>query len=48
MKRTFAKVFLFVVGVVSIFAAVGRLVPQVEEHPPGDTAQQRLSDLPQG
>ena len=34
MKRTFAKVFLFVVGVVSIFAAVGRLVPQVEEHPP--------------
>lgn len=34
MLRTFAKVFVFVVGVVSVYAYVGQLVPQFEEHPP--------------
>lgn len=34
MARTFIKVFVFVVATVSVYAYVGQLVPQFEEHPP--------------
>ncbi len=34
MKATIAKIFLFMLAVVSLYAYVGQLVPQFEEHPP--------------
>lgn len=34
LARTFLKIFLFVLAVVGIYAYVGQLVPQFEEHPP--------------
>lgn len=34
MSKTFFKVFAFVVATVSLYAYVGQLVPQFEEHPP--------------
>lgn len=34
MHKTFLKVFAFVVATVSLYAYVGQLVPQFEEHPP--------------
>ncbi|HCX34819.1 MAG TPA: hypothetical protein DHV08_15565 [Rhodocyclaceae bacterium] len=34
MKVTIAKIFLFMLAVVSLYAYVGQLVPQFEEHPP--------------
>jgi len=34
MGKTFFKVFAFVVATVSLYAYVGQLVPQFEEHPP--------------
>lgn len=34
MSTTFLKVFAFVVATVSVYAYVGQLVPQFEEHPP--------------
>ncbi|MBI2314020.1 MAG: cytochrome c [Betaproteobacteria bacterium] len=34
MKATVLKVFVFMLAVVSIYAYVGQLVPQFEEHPP--------------
>ncbi len=34
MTKTFFKVFAFVVATVSLYAYVGQLVPQFEEHPP--------------
>ena len=34
LLRTFLKIFVFVVAVVGIYAYVGQLVPQFEEHPP--------------
>lgn len=34
MNTTFFKVFAFVVATVSVYAYVGQLVPQFEEHPP--------------
>ncbi|MBM3390836.1 MAG: cytochrome c [Betaproteobacteria bacterium] len=34
MSKTFLKVFAFVVATVSLYAYVGQLVPQFEEHPP--------------
>lgn len=34
MKGTIAKIFLFMLAVVSLYAYVGQLVPQFEEHPP--------------
>jgi mono/diheme cytochrome c family protein len=34
MSRTFLKVFAFVIATVSLYAYVGQLVPQFEEHPP--------------
>lgn len=37
MSRTFFKVFAFVVATVSVYAYVGQLVPQFEEHPPKKT-----------
>ncbi len=34
MKATIAKIFLFMLAVVSLYTYVGQLVPQFEEHPP--------------
>ena len=34
LARTFLKIFVFVLAVVGIYAYVGQLVPQFEEHPP--------------
>lgn len=34
MARTFIKIFIFMLVVVGIYAYVGQLVPQFEEHPP--------------
>lgn len=34
MTRTFLKIFAFMLAVVGIYAYVGQLVPQFEEHPP--------------
>ena len=34
MKATIARIFLFMLAVVSLYAYVGQLVPQFEEHPP--------------
>lgn len=34
MKTTFAKIFAFMLAVVGLYAYVGQLVPQFEEHPP--------------
>ena len=34
MKATIAKIFLFMLATVSLYAYVGQLVPQFEEHPP--------------
>ena len=34
MKTTIAKIFLFMLAVVSLYAYVGQLVPQFEQHPP--------------
>jgi len=34
MGRTFFKIFTFVVATVSVYAYVGQMVPQFEEHPP--------------
>lgn len=48
MVRTFFKIFIFVVGTVSLYAYVGQLVPQFEEHPPAKrviTAQTPKDEL---
>jgi len=34
LAHTFLKIFLFVLAVVGVYAYVGQLVPQFEEHPP--------------
>ena len=34
MARTFARIFAFMLAVVGIYAYVGILLPQFEEHPP--------------
>jgi mono/diheme cytochrome c family protein len=34
MTRTFIRIFVFMLAIVSVYAYVGQLVPQFEEHPP--------------
>ncbi|MBM3567452.1 MAG: cytochrome c [Alphaproteobacteria bacterium] len=53
LARTFLKIFIFVLVVVGIYAYVGQLVPQFEEHPPktrtitAETDRDELSDIGQ-
>jgi len=53
LARTFLNIFVFVLAVVGIYAYVGQLVPQFEEHPPktrtitAETDRDELSDIGQ-